>query len=275
MKLKEFKEILNESAQFNIPNHSGSIPVQDFIIQKERVTRPIAMNRVLISMASLILVLAFSFYIYLRMTPVSTLTIDINPSIEVKLNVFNRVVSLTGLNDESNTFIEQLDPSNRSLSKLLEAIYDVGIENQYFDENSAYALIGIYGEEESEELSIQSLLDEFTSFTFLTITQHSADSQRYYEPEFKPSNEVSGDVEDYFDGTEGNIVLPSAELNSNIDIDPENLNEYAATLGITQTKLILVIDIFNQSDQFSTFEDFQNLVESSIYDLIQIFNDIQ
>ena len=55
-------------------------------------------------------------------TPVSYVSIDVNPSIELALNRFDAVVSATAYNEEGNTILKQLDLKGK---KYTEAIDDI------------------------------------------------------------------------------------------------------------------------------------------------------
>ena len=131
-------------------------------------------------MVSLVLIFLFTFFIYVRMTPVATLTIDINPSFEIELNAFDRVVSITGLDDESNTFLEEINVKNKKIEDLVELFYEKGVEKGYFAENDAFMLVGVYSSDYQSELEIGDLLADFTKVTFLTVFQHLENNQLYF-----------------------------------------------------------------------------------------------
>ncbi len=68
-------------------------------------------------------------------TPVAYMSIDINPSIELGINAFNRVVTAEGLNQDGQTVLEGQNIINRNLSKALELIINSAAEKKYIEDD--------------------------------------------------------------------------------------------------------------------------------------------
>ena len=282
MKIKEFNGILKDSAQFNIRNHSGNIPVNDFIMQKETITRKSYLGKIAYSMVSLVLVFLLSFYIFLRMTPVTTLTIDINPSFVVELNAFDRVVSITGSNTEADTFLKEINVKNKKVGNLVDVIYKKGIEKGYFAENEAFMLVGVFSSDYESELKIGDLLADFTEVTFLTVFQHLELEQVYLSPSEARISDAT-----YSSGSSAeNAVL--GEVDS-VDILPEMIEDsyridftsniqlasYADELGVSQARLIIAIEVFNSNSEYNTIEQLDDLANLPIEELMNEYNSIK
>lgn len=77
----------------------------------------VAAAAVAIFMCSIIGVSAYAYY-----TPYSYVSLDVNPSIEYSLNRFNRVLKVTGVNDEGKEIVQELNLDNLSNKTIDEAI---------------------------------------------------------------------------------------------------------------------------------------------------------
>ena len=60
--------------------------------------------------AALILIMTGSSYLYLQ--PYGTVSLDVNPSIEYTINRFDRVLSISGVNDDGTDIVSKLDTEN-------------------------------------------------------------------------------------------------------------------------------------------------------------------
>ena len=71
-------------------------------------------------------------------TPTSYISLDVNPSIEYSLNTFNRVLSVTAVNDDGEKIIVDLDVKNNEISEAVQKTVDKLIEGGYIsnDENA-------------------------------------------------------------------------------------------------------------------------------------------
>ena len=280
MKLKEFNEILGESAQFNIPNHRDMITVEDFIQVRHDQPTKVFLPRLLMSMVALVFVMVLSFYVYLFVTPVTTLTIDINPSLIVTLNTFDRVVEVKGVDSESEAFISGLKLKNRTVGDFMQIIYDEAVIDQYSSGEEGYWLIGIYGENLDSEENLEQLIPNNDSLTTLTILQHGFTSFSLENITFR-SEVATGELDS---APENNTDWPIdqgsdiGDLNPAMDtitVSDSELYAIAENEGISQTKLVVAIDIFNRSDDYTTESDFTELISMDIETLIQIYTSLQ
>ncbi len=67
-------------------------------------------------------------------TPVSYLSIDVNPSIELALNAFDRVVSAAAYNDQGDRLLEELSLKGKKYTEAIDAVADSSILKQYLTE---------------------------------------------------------------------------------------------------------------------------------------------
>ena len=64
-------------------------------------------------------------------TPVAYISLDINPSIELGINLFDKVVTAEGVNADGQTMLSENDVINTNLSEALERLVDSAAEKDY------------------------------------------------------------------------------------------------------------------------------------------------
>jgi len=94
-------------------------------------------------------------------TPVGVVSLDVNPSIEYSINVFDRVLSVRGVNEDGAVLLEQIDETllkNRSVGDAVEQTIDSLRESGYFSqdqENDVVLAASSYSAQHAEELAEQ------------------------------------------------------------------------------------------------------------------------
>lgn len=83
------------------------------------------------AMLSFIL-LGSGFYTYY--TPVAAITIDINPSVELQVNRWNRIIKASPLNDDGKTILSNINLTNKSPEEGLQIIVDQAEKNNFINE---------------------------------------------------------------------------------------------------------------------------------------------
>ena len=120
------------------------------------------MKKVLL-VISIILVIALGvigFIIYSNRT-VATITLDINPSIEIKINKDNKVKSVTPLNDDAKEIVDQ-NFEGKTLDDTLNVLATNVIEKGYTDETGATILLYSTGNVDKNDLE-EKLRNSFGS----------------------------------------------------------------------------------------------------------------
>ncbi len=125
----------------------------------ERTTaasRPSRFRRMATALACFTLVLlgfgGWRFYV----TPVSAISVDINPSIELGVNRFDRIVSVTGYNEDGTDHAASVELRNLNYSDALDALLS-SEEMQPYRENGGLVSITVIGstEQKSEEMRVR------------------------------------------------------------------------------------------------------------------------
>ena len=70
-------------------------------------------------------------------TPTSYLCVDINPSIELGVNPFGRVISAAALNDDGDTILAKLDVIGMKVERAVDRIVDAAVDEGYIEEDDS------------------------------------------------------------------------------------------------------------------------------------------
>lgn len=116
--------------------------------------------------ALLCLIAAGGYSVYRR--PVSYISIDVNPSIELGVNRFDRVVSTEAYNDDGKGMIEQIPLKNVSYMQAIGRLLNDGKYNRYLDENAVliFTVIADRPEEIFEEIHASGLTEKYEALTY-------------------------------------------------------------------------------------------------------------
>ena len=95
----------------------------------------------------------FAYY-----TPSSYVSLDVNPSIEFSVNVFDRVIKVTGVNDDGTEIINEINIDNlknKNIADAVDLIVDEISKEGYLDSNDAGIVIATSSEDtdKAEELA--------------------------------------------------------------------------------------------------------------------------
>ena len=80
----------------------------------------------------------------LYFSPEFVISIDVNPSFEIVVNRFDRVVSVTGYNDDGEKLVQTLDIKNMDYRKALDKVFTGGVLAEYYasDEVVSVTVVG-------------------------------------------------------------------------------------------------------------------------------------
>ncbi len=93
-------------------------------------------------------------------TPVSLVSLDINPSIELQINRFDRVISCRAYNREAQVIVEDSAVSGHSLDRALTSLFSGGLES--YLRSSPYITYSVQAKNRSEEKDLISVLKQST-----------------------------------------------------------------------------------------------------------------
>lgn len=85
--------------------------------------------------AALIMVIGLSFGVYSYATPYSYIDIDINPSVEITTNRYDKVLKVEALNEDANKLIKGLSWKNKEVEKVVDLLIKDAIAQGYLKQD--------------------------------------------------------------------------------------------------------------------------------------------
>lgn len=112
----------------------------------------------LISAAACCIALLLSIYGFgTYFTPVSTISIDINPSIELSLNCFDKVVSVHAFNDDGEALKDTWDVKYMDYTDALDSILNAGSTQVYTDDDAVVSITVVSSQEDSLDMLMEGV----------------------------------------------------------------------------------------------------------------------
>ncbi|KZL91231.1 anti-sigma factor domain-containing protein [Clostridium magnum] len=161
------------------------------------------------SVASLVLFTLFGgggAYAYYK--PVSTITITINPSIELKSNMWGKVISTNPINEDGKKILEEVSLKNKTVDDALLLVLDQSKKDKFIDDNYVKNNKTVQISVKGKELSLSSF-EKKISEDSLSV-QIDNNGTIIYNKNLKNENSVSSD-------NKKEITNTTNEYNNNID----------------------------------------------------------
>ena len=131
-----------------------------FLLAAHNRRRPVFLRKALAAgMAVAVLAVLFSFGIHWYKRPVAYVSLDINPSVELGLNSFNRIVQVSGTNSDGIELVGRSHITGEKLENAIRELIAVASENGYIKENGT-TVIAVFGESDDPEQAL--LLSELS-----------------------------------------------------------------------------------------------------------------
>ncbi|MBE5848776.1 MAG: anti-sigma factor domain-containing protein [Lachnospiraceae bacterium] len=136
---------------------------QEIILRRRK--KRASINRItgIVSAAAAALVITGGIGGYTYYTPYGTVSLDVNPSIEYTINRFDRVLDVTGINDDGDDILFELDTKsliNRNIETAIEdTIEQIDAEGYFSDEDGNYVVLTANTKEEAHTDTLLSNLD--------------------------------------------------------------------------------------------------------------------
>ncbi len=125
--------------------------------------------------AAVILVAGLSYGIYSYNTPYSYLNIDINPSVEIATNIYDRIISVKPLNEDGQKLLELGSYKNMKLEDGVdELLQDARDEGYFNDEQKNAVMITVSGKDEDKVTEIEEQVKDTAE---AKVKQASKDAQ--------------------------------------------------------------------------------------------------
>ena len=110
--------------------------------------------------ACLLLVCLSGFGIHLYRTPASYIYLDINPSVRLDLNCFERVIAVVPLNDDAKTLLSEADISRGDAQSCINQIVAACQEQRYLNETNMDIELSVCTDDASVETAVETATTE-------------------------------------------------------------------------------------------------------------------
>lgn len=108
-------------------------------------------------------------------TPVTILSIDINPSIQLEVNIFDRIINTSAFNTEGEIILNEANVANSKTIKSIEQIINIAEEKGYFSELDNSVIIDVVGSKKHITDKIVMLKDEYTGRNIEVIVERASE----------------------------------------------------------------------------------------------------
>lgn len=146
---------LSENGVFKTVKNRNYV-VGEVLIMKENNSKKLS-KKFIITMASAIAIIVLgSAGAYAYYTPVSYVSLDVNPSVEYSVNRFDRVLKAKGVNEDGRQLIQDLNLNGKSIDEAISQTVDTLIDDGYItDDGTGEIVIATSNDDpaKSEELA--------------------------------------------------------------------------------------------------------------------------
>jgi len=165
MKNKEMKEKVKKAFEHATPDVLDSV-IEDCKDQKGKVilmtkqnNRWIKRSLAVAAIFAVIIVGAFSIGRYrVGHSIASTVSLDVNPGVEIKVNKENVVLEVKPINDDGEKVVDDLDFKGSKLDVALHALIGSMVKNGYITDFSNSILVSVEGKDETKNEELQSFV---------------------------------------------------------------------------------------------------------------------
>lgn len=100
------------------------------------------------------------------------ISLDVNPSIELSVNRFDRVISVRSLNEDGDNILAQTNVKNKPIDNAISALFDGGL-GEFIPQNPLVTFAVFTSDKQSEQL----ILDKLQNTADTYVLSHHADAQ--------------------------------------------------------------------------------------------------
>lgn len=114
--------------------------------------------------------------------PVSYISIDVNPSIELGINCFGRVVFAEAYNDDGKGMTQQVALENVSYMRAISRLLNDDNYNRYLEEDSVlvFTVISDQSEKILEEITSSELYEKYSAVTYTSDTACMEEAHQHH-----------------------------------------------------------------------------------------------
>ncbi len=135
----------------------------------------------IVSLIVVVLILLIALFINSKEEVYSTITLDINPSIEININKNEELISIKALNDDAKGIVDN-SLKGKSLSEVFKSISKKLIENNYVTDGNVVMLVNSSRNMDYEVLKetiVRSFKENDISVDVITVSKVTEDDKKY------------------------------------------------------------------------------------------------
>lgn len=113
-----------------------------------------------VAAAAAVLMITSGAASYAYLNPVATVSLDVNPSLEFRVNTFDKVISVKAMNDDGEQILEELKLKGMEIDEAIDAAIDEMVEQAFIKKNEENAVsVTIQHKNEKKQNDLEVLLD--------------------------------------------------------------------------------------------------------------------
>lgn len=189
-----------------------------------------------VAAAAAVLLVTSGAVSYAYMNPVTTINVDVNPSVEMRLNTFDKVINAKALNTDGEEILKALKLKGMESEEAVQALLDEMVEQGFLDKTDKTADIVVTvtkkNEEKLEKLTVH-LDGEINAYT----TEAGIEAEVEVQGVGADRVALAAAVEEYDEDyamTPGKLNLLQ-KLNAAMDEDAEDLDEAEEVVDFVDT----------------------------------------
>jgi len=291
MRKKEWDHLIKTSIESKIPYQNDFVDQISLLSEEPTyIHRRIPVIRIVMASFALLFISIFSFIAYQSYyTVVSLFTVDINPSIEVGLNRYDKVIEINPINSDGLVLIDNLNKTSGNLDDVLDDVIDTSLELGFITSSSQAVLVGVSSTNETDQDSLADTIDTYFAklpYQLMVISMQGIDQEQLFsffsfvsnpKTSESPSYSTGETVEDYFDSvidsTNGDWEYYSGmEITSMsyIALSSYYINEF----DISAAHFQLIMMIVEASDEYQEVSKMTSLIDLSIDELMILYESL-
>lgn len=310
MNYRDFQKTLRAHVSFNLVENTDFLNNVHMYYQPEiskaRFRNP--WRKLMIGFTGIVLLAMLSLGIVFQFDIKASITLDLNPSLEININRFNRVVSVEALNSDGDEIVDNLRRDSGSLAKVLEEIRYQTIALGYATADNVTMLFGVSAKNYETENMIKAEILEcygdslttllilnkhtevstsiFSGYAYLSVADQEGGAE--YNATTTATSYITtaaatwpasttSDYNDYattIDSSSSNDVNSKWQISDSGVFSEDEFVNFAQTLGITDAKLQVVLKVFFYYPQYVHESDIELLAAMNLSDLLVLYNNI-
>ncbi|MDQ2086727.1 anti-sigma factor domain-containing protein [Herbivorax sp. ANBcel31] len=150
---KEHAIILNSNGEFLKIKNSGNLTIGYEVDVPSKTFNFKKFKTIASAAAIFLMVFGLSIVFYNYFTPYSYVSVDINPSMEITLNTFDKVIDVNAINNEGEKLLENTSYKSKNLEDVLDSIFYIASEKGYVSADTENTIMIAVSSKSKKEIS--------------------------------------------------------------------------------------------------------------------------